>query len=89
VGGQNPIAAYSGLVFQIANSAATASSQLSGENSLVQQLQDQVGSVSGVSLDEEGANLILYQNAYNAAARVAGVVANLFQTAINMVPTTA
>jgi flagellar hook-associated protein 1 FlgK len=89
VGGQNPIAAYSGLVFQIANSAATASSQLSGENSVVQQLQDQVGSVSGVSLDEEGANLILYQNAYNAAARVAGVVANLFQTAINMLPTTA
>ncbi len=52
----------------------------------MQQLQDQVSSVSGVSLDEEGANLILYQNAYNAAARVAGVIASLFQTAINMIP---
>lgn len=87
IGGQNPIVAYSGLVFQIANSAATASSQLSGENALVQQLQDQVGSVSGVSLNEEGSNLILYQNAYNAAAHVAGVISNLFQVAIDMLPT--
>ena len=53
----------------------------------MQQLQDQVGSVSGVSLNEEGANLILYQNAYNAAAHVAGVISNLFQVAIDMLPT--
>jgi len=87
ISGQNPISYYSGLVFQVGNDASTASSQLSGENLLVQQLQDQVGSVSGVSLDEEGANLILYQNAYDAAARVGGVVETLFQTAIAMVPT--
>ena len=86
ISGQNPISYYSGLVFQVGSQASTASSQLSGENLLVQQLQDQIGSVSGVSLDEEGANLILYQNAYEAAARVAGVVETLFQTAIAMVP---
>jgi flagellar hook-associated protein 1 FlgK len=85
---QTPISYYSGLVFQVGQDASTASSQLSGQNLLVQQIQDQIGSVSGVSLDEEGANLILYQNAYSAAARVAGVVANLFQTAINMLPAT-
>jgi flagellar hook-associated protein 1 FlgK len=84
IGGQNPISYYSGLVFQIASSASTASGQLSGENLLVQQLQDQVNSVSGVSLNEEGANLVLFQSAYDAAARVAGVVSNLFQTAIAM-----
>jgi flagellar hook-associated protein 1 FlgK len=86
ISGQNPISYYSGLVFQVGSQASTASSQLSGENLLVQQLQDQIGAVSGVSLDEEGANLILYQNAYEAAARVAGVVETLFQTAIAMVP---
>jgi flagellar hook-associated protein 1 FlgK len=86
ISGQNPISYYSGLVFQVGSQASTASSQLSGANLLVQQLQDQIGSVSGVSLDEEGANLILYQNAYEAAARVAGVVETLFQTAIAMVP---
>ena len=87
VDGQNPISYYSNLVFQVGNDTSTASNQLSGENLLVQQLQDQVNSISGVSLNEEGSNLILYQTAYNAAARVAGVVANLFQTVINMVPT--
>jgi flagellar hook-associated protein 1 FlgK len=85
VDNQNPIDYYSGIVFQVGNDASTASSQLSGEQLLVQQLQDQVNSVSGVSINEEAANLILYQNAYNAAARVASVVAGLFQTAIDMV----
>jgi flagellar hook-associated protein 1 FlgK len=89
ISGQNPLSYYAGLVFQVGNDASTANNQLSGENLLVQQLQDQVGSISGVSLDEEGANLILYQNAYEAAARVAGVVETLFQSAIAMVPVAA
>jgi flagellar hook-associated protein 1 FlgK len=85
ISSQSPISYYSGLVFQVGNDAASASSQLTGENLLVQQLRDQVGSVSGVSLNEEAANLVLYQSAYNASARVASVVASLFQTTINMV----
>jgi flagellar hook-associated protein 1 len=85
ISGQTPINFYSGIVFQVGSAAATASSQLSGEQLLVQQLQDQVNAVSGVSLDQEAANLVLYQNAYNASARVASIVAGLFQTAINMV----
>lgn len=86
VGGQVPVAYYAGLVSQIGNDAATASSQLTGGILLIQQLNDQINSVSGVSLNEEGANLIQYQNAYAAASRVATVVASLYQTAINMVP---
>ena len=86
VNGQTPIAFYAGLVGTIGNDGATAASQLTGENLLVQQINDQIGAISGVSLNEEGSNLILYQNAYQAAARVATVVDNLFQTTINMVP---
>lgn len=86
VNGQPPVAYYAGLVSQIGNDAATASSQLTGGTLLIQQLNDQINSVSGVSLNEEGANLIQYQNAYAAASRVATVVASLYQTAINMVP---
>jgi flagellar hook-associated protein 1 len=88
VNGQTPITYYSGLVAQIGNDAETASSQLTGENLLLQQINDQIGSVSGVSLNEEGSNLILYQNAYSAASRVANVIDSLYQTAINMVPLT-
>ncbi|MGH9572286.1 MAG: flagellar hook-associated protein FlgK [Candidatus Acidiferrales bacterium] len=86
VNGQAPVAYYAGMVSQIGNDAATASSQLTGGTLLIQQLNDQINSVSGVSLNEEGASFIQYQNAYEAASRVATVVASLYQTAINMVP---
>lgn len=41
-------------------------------------------SVMGVSLDEEMANLIKYQHAYNAAARVVSTTDQLLDTLINM-----
>jgi flagellar hook-associated protein 1 len=84
VAGQTPIDYYSSIVFQVGNDTADATAAQTGQQLVTQQLQDQQGSISGVSLDQEGANLILYQNAYSAAARVAGVISNLFQTAINM-----
>jgi flagellar hook-associated protein 1 len=84
ISGQNPIDYYSSIVFQVGNDTSTASAALSGQQLIVQQLQSQQNSISGVSLDEEGANIVLYQNAYGAAARVAGVIATLFQTAINL-----
>lgn len=84
VSGQTPTDFYSEIVSQVGNDASNASSALTSQNLLVQQIQDQVGAVSGVSLDQEGANLILYQNAYSAAARVASAVASMFETAINM-----
>jgi flagellar hook-associated protein 1 len=84
VAGETPIGYYAALVAKVGNDTANASSSLSGEQLLIQQLQDQQNSESGVSLDEEGANLELYQNAYDAAARVATTVQSLMQTAINM-----
>jgi flagellar hook-associated protein 1 FlgK len=88
INGQTPTDYYSNLVFQVGNDTANATSALSAENLLIQQLQDQQGAVSGVSLNEEATNLVQYQTAYNAAARVASVVATLFQTAISMDPVT-
>lgn len=84
ISGENPIDYYSSIVFQVGNDTSTATAALSGQQLIVQQLQSQQNSISGVSLDEEGANIVLYQNAYGAAARVAGVIATLFQTAINL-----
>jgi flagellar hook-associated protein 1 len=85
IAGQTPINYYSGIVFQVGNDAANASTALSSSQLLTQQLQDQQNAVSGVSLDQEGANLVQFQTAYNAAARVASVIATLFQTTINMI----
>ena len=39
--------------------------------------------VSGVNLDEEAANLMRYQQAYQAAAQVASVANTIFQTMID------
>ncbi len=42
-----------------------------------------VTSVAGVNLDEEAANLMRFQQAYQAAAKVIGVANTLFQTLLN------
>jgi flagellar hook-associated protein 1 FlgK len=48
-------------------------------------LLDQRDSVSAVSLDEEGANLIQYQKAYNAIARVMTAFDEMLDILINRV----
>jgi flagellar hook-associated protein 1 len=48
------------------------------------QLNDQLNSVSGVSIDEESANLITYQQAYEAAARVVTTIQALFSVTMSM-----
>jgi flagellar hook-associated protein 1 FlgK len=84
VNGQTPLAAYSNLVFQIGNNVATAQSEVTGSQALTQQIQNQIGSVSGVNINEEAANLIQFQQAYQAAAQVAAVINSLTATAINL-----
>jgi flagellar hook-associated protein 1 FlgK len=85
VNGQTPLNAYSNLVFQIGNEVSTAQSEQQGAQASIQQVQNQIGSVSGVSINEEAANLIQYQQAYQAAAQVASVIQSLTSTVITMV----
>lgn len=47
---------------------------------LYEQASDRVTSVSGVNLDEEAANLLQYQTAYNAAAKIISVADELMET---------
>lgn len=86
VNGQTPLNAYSGLVFKIGNDVSTAQSNQQAGSQVLQQLQNLQQGVSGVDSNEEAANLIRFQNAYQASAKIAGVVDTLMQTAINMVP---
>lgn len=81
--GQTPINAYSSLVFQVGNDTSNTSADADSSNLILQQLQDQRGSVSGVSLNEEAANLIQYQTAYQAAARVISTIDALIGDAVN------
>ena len=46
---------------------------------LVSTLETKTQSFSGVNLDEEMSNLILYEQAYSAAARLVSVIQEMFQ----------
>ncbi|MGA3092980.1 MAG: flagellar hook-associated protein FlgK [Terriglobales bacterium] len=82
--GQTPIEAYSTLVGQVGSTTSNTSADADASASILQQLQDQNGSVSGVSLDEEASNLIQFQSAYQAAARVVSTINNLLLDAVNL-----
>lgn len=63
-----------------ASIAATATARLSDETTLMEGFQNQVSAVSGVNIDEEMANTIIFQNAYSASAQVIRTVKELFDT---------
>ena len=50
----------------------------------LQQFNDQRSSISGVSLDEEAANMVRFQQAYSASAQVITTINSMMQTVINM-----
>jgi flagellar hook-associated protein 1 FlgK len=68
----------------VGNDTSNTSADADSSNLILQQLQDQRGSVSGVSLDEQASNLIQYQTAYQAAARVISTIDNLLADAVNL-----
>jgi flagellar hook-associated protein 1 len=82
--GMTPTQAYANLVFQAGSAVTDATTELNASNTMLQQLQQQQASVSGVSLDEEASNLLLYQRAYQAAAQAISTVDQMLQTAIRM-----
>jgi flagellar hook-associated protein 1 FlgK len=84
VNGQTPFDYYSNLIFNIGNQVSQAQSEQTAVGLVQQQLTDQRGAISGVSLDEEAVNLIRYQGAYEASANVVNVVNQLLTTTINM-----
>ena len=56
---------------------------LKNQTLLIGQLEQRRASVAGVSLDEEMTNMIQFQHAYNAAARLVTVIDEVLDTLIN------
>jgi flagellar hook-associated protein 1 FlgK len=52
---------------------------------MVAQLENYRESISGVSLDEEMVNLIKFQSAYDASAKLISTADELIQTVLNIV----
>ncbi|MFK8053601.1 MAG: flagellar hook-associated protein FlgK [Woeseiaceae bacterium] len=74
--------AYSGLVAEIGSATRQANSSADAQNVLLQSAEARRDEVSGVDLDEEAADLIRYQQSYQAAAQVISVASTLFDTLI-------
>jgi flagellar hook-associated protein 1 FlgK len=81
---------YTSFYGQIAAAAGTASSQnsanLTTQQDVVTQAQNQLSNASGVSLNDQAAQLETLQNAYQATAKVFTVLQTISQAAIDLIP---
>lgn len=84
-GGETILDVYRSAVVTVASNRASYEFMVDNQQNVVDSLEAKIASVSGVSLDEEGANMVKYQNGYNAAARVISAVQEMYDTLLNMV----
>ena len=82
--GATPTDAYADLVQNIGTAGSEANSNLTATTASLQQLQTQQDSESGVSIDEETTNLLRYQQAYTAAAKVISTINDLYTVLNNI-----
>lgn len=88
VAGQTPSSFYASFLAQLGTATASATADNTIQTAALTQLTSQRDAISGVSLDEEAANLTQYQRSYEAAAKVFAIVNQLLSDALNLgVPT--
>jgi flagellar hook-associated protein 1 FlgK len=74
---------YSRSVSDLGQALATASSRSADQDKIQQLVRNQRDTISGVSMDEEMADLVKYQRAFQASSRVFSVVDELLDTVVN------
>lgn len=75
--------AYGALVERVGSLTDQVRTNSASSEAVLKQAQDNRDSLAGVNLDEEAANLIQFQQYYNASAQVIKVAQSLFDTLIN------
>lgn len=76
---------YSQIVFEVGMASKGIQSNLDLQDQILQQLENQRESVSGVSLDEEAVNLMQYQRSYQASSKLLQVLDELLKETLNIV----
>lgn len=76
--------AYSQLVAQVGTTASQMQVTSTAQTAMVNQLTQAQQSISGVNLDEEAANLMRYQQAYQAAGKMLQIANTLFQSILQI-----
>ncbi|RNF38764.1 flagellar hook-associated protein FlgK [Planococcus salinus] len=74
---------YQALVSELGAKSQSATSSIANYEATLQATDNRRQSVTGVSLDEEMANLIKFQHAYSAAARLVSTTDQMLDTIIN------
>lgn len=82
-GGLSLNGAYGKLVEQVGAKANLALMNTDAAQGILEQTQSLRDSVSGVNLDEEAANLIRFEQAYNANSQVISIARSIFDTLLN------
>jgi flagellar hook-associated protein 1 FlgK len=76
---------YAPLIADVGTKTNVAESNYNSQKALLDFNEGQFSSVSGVNLDEEAANLVRFQQAYQAAAQVVSVSNTLFDSLLGAV----
>jgi flagellar hook-associated protein 1 FlgK len=86
--GGSATATYQGAYAQIVSAIGSKSNEVAAIGAAQQSLADQstaaLQSVAGVNLDEEAANLLRYQQAYQAAAKILDIASKLFDEVLSL-----
>lgn len=77
--------AYNQLVTNVAQATSSVSNQLSSQQAVTTNVNSALQSATGVNMDEEMTNMVMYQNAYDASAKFITTVNATLQTLITMV----
>jgi len=84
-GGTNTLNGYLAQVMShVATQAATTDTDASNAETLYNGFKTKLDTVTGVNLDEELANMITYQNAYSASAKMIKVASDLYQDLLQL-----
>ena len=83
IAANGPDELYQDLVVSLGFAVQAAEQSAATQESLASSLTSQIDAESGVSIDEEMANLLAYQRAYEAAARVLTAIDAALETLIN------
>jgi flagellar hook-associated protein 1 FlgK len=76
---------YGSIVRDVGNEVLKSDAYYNHQSDMMVQLENQREAVSGVSLDEEMINLIKFQNAYTAAAKMITTADEMMQTVLQMI----
>lgn len=73
------------IKLDIGSKTRTSNSRQAAFNTIFQQAEERVHSISGVNLDEEAANLMRFQQSFQASARVMTIAQQLFESLLNSI----